>query len=80
MTKKVLGSNQILELVNEKLRASSALAEMGLSPRPGMPAWHETDQEGRNWNISFVGNAFEGLNEIVEIINSVRDEVDIKQP
>ncbi len=80
VAKKILGSSEILDLVKQKICKSQDLIEMGLFPRLAVPAWHEVDEDGRNWNISFVGNAFGGLNEVVAIINSVRDEVDIKQP
>lgn len=80
MTKPVLTIQAITEAVQASVNEIPEVIDDGMQPVVGDAHWHERDEMGRNWNISFVRNGTAYIDSVIAIVEEMRLKVNVVTP
>ena len=80
MTKPVLTIQAITEAVQASVNEIPEDIDDGAQPVFGDAHWHERDEMGRNWDISFVRNGIGYIDAVRSIIEEMRLKIDVVTP
>lgn len=80
VTKPVLTIQAITEAVQARLDVVQEVIDDGAQPVVGDAHWHERDEMGRNWDISFVRNGTAYIDVVRAIVEEMRLKVDVVTP
>jgi hypothetical protein len=78
--KSVLSIQAITEAVQASVNEIPEVIDDGTQPVVGDAHWHERDEMGRNWNISFVRNGTVYIDAVKAIVEEMRLKVDVVTP
>ena len=80
MAKPVLTIQAITEAVQARLDAVQEVIDDGAKPIVGDAHWHERDEMGRNWDVSFVRNGTAYIDAVRAIVEEMRLKIDVLTP
>ncbi len=75
MNKLLWTAEQITREVQNRVDQLPDIICEHIRPKVGLATWHDDDEAGRNWNISFVRNGRSHVTEIRKIVDELRDEI-----
>jgi hypothetical protein len=70
----------ITEAVQASVNEIPEVIDDGTQPVVGAAHWHERDEMGRNWNISFVRNGTTYIDAVRVIVEEMRLKIDVVTP
>lgn len=80
VTKPVLTIQAITQAVQASVNEIPEVIDDGTQPVVGDAHWHERDEMGRNWNISFVRNGTTYIDAVRVIVEEMRLKIDVVTP
>lgn len=80
VAKPILTIQAITEAVQASVNEIPEVIDDATQPVVGDAQWHERDEMGRNWNISFVRNGTAYIDAVRAIIEEMRLKIDVVTP
>jgi hypothetical protein len=70
--KKMLSKEQLRDLISGSINSIDEVVEDSAQVRVSDPQWHAEDEQGRNWNVSYIKSGSEYGMQIKKVVEELR--------